>query len=118
MGTLPGSERLRREGHLGAGPEAENDSRGKFMNGHQCSCGLAFSATGELTDHLLEVFTPHDDIGHHGKTHVEWSPNLACSCGFIAANPAELDEHFLAVFSPPDAVGRDGARHARRSSGG
>lgn len=88
------------------------------MNGHQCSCGLAFSATSELTDHLLEVFTPHDDIGHHGKTHVEWSPNLACSCGFIAANPAELDEHFLAVFSPPDAVGRDGARHARRLSGG
>ena len=84
------------------------------MNGYQCACGFIASATGELTDHLLQVFTPEDDIGHDGLTHVEWTPNLACSCGFAAGSPAELDEHFLAAFTPPGATGRDGVSHARR----
>lgn len=100
MGTLPGGGRLRREGHLGAGPQAANGGGGESMNGYQCSRGLTFGATGELTDHLLQVFTPPDDRGHDGKTHVERSPTLACSCGFTAANPTELDDHLLAVFSP------------------
>src|SRR6266702_2033969 len=113
MGPLPATEHVWREGGLGAAPEAISNGKGTFMNGYKCACGLAFPASSELTDHLLEVFTPDDDIGHDGRTHVEWTPNLACSCGLAATNPAELDEHFLAFFTPPDAIGRDGARHGR-----
>jgi hypothetical protein len=85
------------------------------MNDYRCSCGLAAGSAGELTDHLLEVFTPDNDQGHDGMTHVELTPNLACSCGFAAANPAELDNHFLTAFTPPGATGRDGARHGRQA---
>ncbi len=78
-----------------------------------CSCGLFESGDEQLTDHLLEAFTPPDSRGNDGQIHEELAS--ACACGFTAAAPGELDGHFLAAFTPADSVGLDGRKHAPQS---
>ena len=65
------------------------------LSHHHCACGYAASDPGELTDHLLEAFTPADDRGTDGLVHDETSPALTCACGYTAAGSNDLDAHFL-----------------------
>jgi hypothetical protein len=79
--------------------------------GHLCACGFAAGDPGQLTDHLLEAFTPADDRGTDGLVHDEVAPTLTCACGYAAASPDALDAHFLAVFTPVSGLASDGRRH-------
>src|SRR5262245_37973804 len=85
--------------------------KGNEMADARCSCGFTEAGGESMTDHLLEVFTPHDDTGTDGLVHLETGPPLTCQCGLAAATPAELDRHFLAAFTPAGATGRDGGKH-------
>jgi hypothetical protein len=82
------------------------------LSHYHCACGYAASDPGDLTDHLLEAFTPADDRGTDGLVHDEASPALTCACGYTAASPDDLDAHFLAAFAPADGLGADSKRHA------
>jgi hypothetical protein len=75
-----------------------------------CTCGFTELADEDLTDHLLHVFDPGDQIGNDGILHEERQP-LTCACGLSAITPQELDAHFLTVFAPGDGIGSDGWRH-------
>jgi hypothetical protein len=93
----------------------------------QCSCGYAPEDADDLSDHLLEVFTPHDALGADGRVHDEIAPDcvrvvgifpegervpsLACFCGFSTDEMPKFDDHVLAMFLTPDRVGVDGDKH-------
>ncbi len=90
------------------------------MSAHHCECGYQAGNAADLTDHLLEAFTPEDDKDPAGQAHAEEARDisaarvsLTCLCGFTGT-AAALDEHFLRTFIQDDQIGRDGACHARR----
>jgi hypothetical protein len=76
----------------------------------RCTCGFTELADEEISDHLLLVFEPEDDIGNDGLAHEE-REHLTCACGLTAITSVELDVHFLKAFTPDDAIGNDGRRH-------
>jgi hypothetical protein len=94
----------------------------------QCACGYAPSDDEDLSDHLLEMFTPKNAIGADGRRHDEISPDivrsvrafpqgqrvppLVCFCGFGTDETSEFDDHVLAMFLTPNRVGVDGGKHA------
>jgi hypothetical protein len=80
------------------------------MTAARCLCGFTGLADEELTDHLLQVFEPEDQIGNDGVPHEEHE-RLTCACGLTAGTPQELDAHFIKVFTPDEATGSDGQRH-------
>jgi hypothetical protein len=80
--------------------------------GYQCACLFTASDRDDLTDHILEAFSPADDIGTDGQVHAELAGRQrACACGFAAASLPGLDAHLLAMFATPDGVGLDGIKH-------
>jgi hypothetical protein len=80
---------------------------------YQCACRFTASNRDELADHILEAFSPADDIGTDGQVHAELAGRQrACACGFAAASPPGLDAHLLAMFATPDGVGLDGSKHS------
>jgi hypothetical protein len=84
------------------------------MNAQRCTCGFT-EAEGDgdtISDHLLAVFTPDDDVAPDGRVHLEGSQALACLCGFRASTVTELDSHFLEVFIPAERVDSGGVGHA------
>jgi hypothetical protein len=81
----------------------------------RCSCGFTESDAEQLTDHLLESFTPPDSRGNDGQLHEELAQT--CACGFTPAAPGDLDPHFLAVFTPADSRGKDGKMHTPTGRG-
>ena len=70
-----------------------------------------------MTDHILEMFAPADDMGMDGQVHFEGDAKLACACGFTASTTADMDAHFLRVFVSPSQVAVDGVRHAWAGAG-
>ncbi len=86
------------------------------MDRKSCECGFASSVQAELTDHLLEMFSPVDGKVPGGTAHEEGPVKLACLCGFTAQSSDELDAHFLEVFTPGDSIGIDGGKHLPVSS--
>ena len=82
------------------------------LPGRRCACGFTAGNPGDLTDHLLEAFTPADDRGTDGLVHDEATPALTCACGYAAASPDDLDAHFLAAFTPVSGLASDGRSHA------
>lgn len=83
------------------------------MSVYQCACLFTVNDAEEFEDHLLEAFSPMDDIGTDGQVHAEFADHkLTCMCGFAAAELSDFDAHLLAVFTTANGVGVDGVKHA------
>jgi hypothetical protein len=80
--------------------------------GYQCACLFTVSDRDDFADHILEAFSPRDDIGTDGQVHAELvGRRCLCACGFAAASLPGLDAHLLAMFATPSGVGLDGIEH-------
>ena len=82
------------------------------MSAYQCVCLFTASDAGDFADHLLEAFSPMDDIGTDGQVHAELAGyKFLCACGFAADELPDFDAHLLAAFVTPDSIGLDGRKH-------
>ena len=82
------------------------------MRIYQCACLFTVNDADEFEDHLLEAFSPKNDIGTDGQVHAEFAiPKLTCVCGFAADEVSDFDAHLLAVFATVNGVGVDGIKH-------
>jgi hypothetical protein len=82
------------------------------MSVYQCACLFTVNDADEFEDHLLEAFSPMNDIGTDGQVHAEFAvPKLTCVCGFAAGELSDFDAHLLAVFATVNGVGVDGVKH-------